>query len=154
ARPAALAAVAVERELADHEHLAAHLGQLQVHLALGVVEDPQAHHLVGQPTGLLGGVGLGHAQEDEQTAADLADHPLIDRHPGRAHPLEDGTHGVPAKNIYRWRLGGTPTPSRQRRSGYGAGTIPGRKEVIADGPGHGPSSCRWTAAGRIASFSA
>ena len=52
ARPVALAGIPVERELTDAEDLA--LAQRLVHLALGVGEDPQRPHLLGEPVRLLG----------------------------------------------------------------------------------------------------
>ena len=51
-RPAALADVPVQRELRHDEDLAPDVGERQVHLALVVLEHPQADHLLGQPLGL------------------------------------------------------------------------------------------------------
>jgi len=45
--PPPLAAISQQSELADHEHLAGHIGERQIHLALRVVENPQADDLVG-----------------------------------------------------------------------------------------------------------
>ena len=49
ARPPAAAAIAVERELAHHEHRPAHLGQRAIHLARFVFEYSQADDLLRQP---------------------------------------------------------------------------------------------------------
>ena len=53
ARPAALAAIAQQRELADDEHRAADFGQPAVHLAVVVVEDAQSDDLLGELPGVV-----------------------------------------------------------------------------------------------------
>ena len=45
ARPAAFAAIAQQRELAHHEQLAADVGQREIHLAVGVLEDRAGRRL-------------------------------------------------------------------------------------------------------------
>ena len=69
---AALAAVAVEGELADNQDLAADGVQTAVHLAVLVFKDPQAQGLLGQVTAFLLGVVGAHAQQDQKTGADGA----------------------------------------------------------------------------------
>ena len=62
----ALAAIAVERELADDQHRPPDLGQRAIHLALVSSKDPEAHDLVRQPAEFRVGIRLGHAQQHEQ----------------------------------------------------------------------------------------
>lgn len=92
AGPTALAAVAVQRELADNQHAAADLDDVTVHLAGFVLEDAQARQLVGEPFRLLGSVAMGDAQKDQQAAADLADDFAVDFDAGLGNSLQDGTH--------------------------------------------------------------
>ena len=73
ARAAALGRVAVERELADHEHRSADVDDRAVHHAVVVVEDPQAGDLVGEPIGDADRVGVGDADEHAQAGADRPD---------------------------------------------------------------------------------
>ena len=48
--------------------------------------------LVGEPAGLLGGVGVRDTQQDEQAGPDRADDFAVDRDAGPADALDDGPH--------------------------------------------------------------
>src|ERR1700710_23199 len=83
----ALASVAIEGELADAEDLP--LAQRLVHPALGVVEDPQRPHLVGEAGGLLLPVAHADPEQHQHPRSDLG-HPLaldVDRR--LADPLDE-----------------------------------------------------------------
>ena len=72
-RAATSAGVAVQRELADDQHLAAGVGDRSVHHAVVVVDHPQAPDLVGQLAGVRLGVVVGHADQHAQAGTDRAD---------------------------------------------------------------------------------
>ena len=93
-RPPPFAGIAQQRELADHEHRAAGVRQGQVHFSFGVVEDPQAHDLVGQLPRIVQRVVGGHAQQHQQSAADLAADFTANLDPR----FEDSLHACPHKN--------------------------------------------------------
>src|SRR3954454_16331673 len=69
-RAVALARIAVERELRDAEDLA--VAQWLVHPALRGGEDAQGADLVRELVGLLLGVRVRHAEQDEQPRTDPA----------------------------------------------------------------------------------
>ena len=91
ARAGALARVAVERELADDEHLA--VAERLVHLAVGVGEDAQRADLVGELVARRVVVVVGDAEQDEQAGADLADGRPVDADGGAGDPLDESAHG-------------------------------------------------------------
>ncbi len=63
-----------------------------VHSPLGVVEDPQRPHLVGEPVGVVRCVAAPHPEQDEHPRADLR-HPLaLDVDGGLADPLDERSH--------------------------------------------------------------
>jgi hypothetical protein len=72
ARTTTLRGVAVERELADDQHLTADVGDRAVHHPGVVVEDPQTQELVGQLVGERLGVVVGDPDEHAQSRADRA----------------------------------------------------------------------------------
>jgi hypothetical protein len=93
--PAAFAAVAEQRELADDEHRPADIDQRQVHLPIGIVENAKLHRLVGKLLGVGFHIALLHAEQHEQAAADLTDDLAVDGDAGPGDALEDGFHGRP-----------------------------------------------------------
>jgi len=67
----------------------------QVHLAVGILEDPQPGHLAGDPVEVLDGVPAAQPHEDQQAAAQGRDGPALDGDPGlggrdRAHDADIG----------------------------------------------------------------
>src|SRR5690606_29824118 len=94
ARAPAAARIAVQRELAHDQQAAPDLLESEVHLSLGIREEPEADDLVRHPVDLLLAVALGEADEEEEATADLARGPTVDRPPGTGdhrlyppHPL-------------------------------------------------------------------
>src|SRR5215218_4284533 len=71
ARARALLRISVERELADAEDLA--VAERLVHLAVGVVEDPEGPHLLGEAVRLGLGVVARDTEQHEHPGADLGD---------------------------------------------------------------------------------
>ena len=69
---AAVAAVAVEGELADHQNASAHVGKPLIHFIVFVAENAKPQHLFRELAAKGGGVVLGDAQENEKALADLA----------------------------------------------------------------------------------
>ena len=63
-----------------------------VHAALGVREDPQRAHLVGQPVGLRLAVVVRDAEQHEQARADRRDLGFIDADGGPRDPLDECAH--------------------------------------------------------------
>jgi hypothetical protein len=94
-RSPSLARVAVERELADDEHRARHVGHRPVHDSLVIGEDAQLPELAGQLLGVRGVVVVGDAHEHAQAGADAAHHLAVDRHGRAGHPLDESAHDYP-----------------------------------------------------------
>ena len=88
----ALRQVGAQRELRHHQELAADVLAREVRLALGVVEDPQAGDLLRERLELGLAVGRGHAEEDQEAAADRGVDGAVDGHRGVADALEKGSH--------------------------------------------------------------
>src|SRR5436190_8625529 len=97
-RAPAAPGVAVERELADDEGGAADRAEWRVHHPVGVVEDAEVPHLLGQLAGDGLGVVVRHADEHAQARADLADNIGTDAHTGLGHALHERPHHNAAVN--------------------------------------------------------
>lgn len=95
AGPVALARVPVEGELAHAEDLP--LPQRLVRPPLGVVEDAQRAHLVGEPVDLLDAVPPPHAEQHQHARPDLGDPLAPDLDRGLADPLDQRPH-VPLRS--------------------------------------------------------
>lgn len=68
----ALAGAGHEGELAHEENVGVgHLGDVEVHDALGVVEDAECYNLAAEVIDVVIGVGVLDAEEDEHAVADL-----------------------------------------------------------------------------------
>ena len=94
ARAAAPARVAVERELADDEHLAVGVGHGAVHHARVVVEDPQAPDACSASLRASASVSVWVTPTSAtRPGPDRADQLAADRHGGPRHPLHDRAHG-------------------------------------------------------------
>src|SRR3989338_3392338 len=93
-RAAALAAIAVQRELGNNEDLRADLGQRQVHFPVRILEYPYLRDLLRQINGILLGVALAYTDEDQHAAADPADHLPIDPDLRLTDPLHDDFHEI------------------------------------------------------------
>jgi len=89
-RTATLAAVAVQRELADDEHRSAGVGD-----RLLVAQQPEVADLAGRPGDLPLAVVVGDAEVDQQAGfVDRADDLAVDRDRRREHTLEHCPHAV------------------------------------------------------------
>ena len=88
----ALPAVGEERELADHEHLASHVGQAQIGLAALVLEHAHLANLLPEPFRLGLVVAVAHAQKDQVPAPDATDDVPFHAHAGFAHTLDNSSH--------------------------------------------------------------
>ena len=89
---AALAAVAVEGELADHQHLTAHGLQAQVHLVIFILENAQCQAFFGQAAAFGLGILGTDAQQDQKAPADLAHHLAVNGDGGGGNSGENCTH--------------------------------------------------------------
>ena len=69
-RPPAAAKCGEQGELRDHQELAAHPCQVEVHLASGILEDPQTGNLARRLRDDRGVVAAGHANERQKAGAD------------------------------------------------------------------------------------
>ena len=92
ARPVATPGVGVEGELRDGEHLAAHVGQAEVHEAGLVVEDAQPDRLGGELPRRLARVGGSDPDERQEARADGADDLAVDAHRRLLHALHEHAH--------------------------------------------------------------
>ena len=96
-RPAALAGVAVQGELADDEsRRRGQLGESPVHHPGLVIEDPQAPHLVGQAPGQGFVVTVGHAHQHAQPWTHGTEDLAARSHLGPRHPLHQRPHRYPS----------------------------------------------------------
>lgn len=84
--------VAVESELANYQNAAARVLNADIHLALGIGKDAQTRNFVREPTPLLRRVGDVYAEEDQQSAVDLADDHAIDRYQCPLNALNNRPH--------------------------------------------------------------
>src|SRR5881396_3833309 len=92
AGPPPLARVAVQGELRHHEQRPAYVGEGQVHLPLGVTEQPQTEHLVRHPGELVLGVGWGKASEDEKPRPNFPGYAPVNAHFRTRDPLQHDPH--------------------------------------------------------------
>ena len=90
---AALAAVAVERELRNDHDLAADLVEREVDLAVSVFKKTERAELVGKLDGLGLGIVVCDGEEDEKAPADGARFPLVNGDAGALNAHEDCFHG-------------------------------------------------------------
>src|SRR5262249_56049450 len=91
--PSSAAEIAIERELRDHEEIAALILNRQVHLSGFVFEDAQPQDFFCEVVRCGFVVGLGDAQQDQQAMSDLADSLAFHRHTTTSDPLNHGSHG-------------------------------------------------------------
>jgi len=88
----ALAGLGAEGEVRDEEHAAADLRDGEVHLAVGVGEDPEADEPVGGPAEVGLGIVAVDAREDQQAARDGAGLSACDDDRRVRDPLDDALH--------------------------------------------------------------
>src|SRR5437016_11873978 len=120
----ALAAVAVERELRDHEQRAAHLVERAREAARLVLEDAEPDDLPAERVGVALGIGVTDAEQHAEPVADGADERAVDRDARLADPLHDGSHGPRLKHDCRWNAKKRPIP---RVAGAGGPTLASRR---------------------------
>ena len=92
ARTPSFAAIAVQRELRNHQQRAACVENAAVHFAGLVGENPEAGDLAGKKIGVRGCVRFASAHQDQQPWADLSRNDAIHLNPGLGHSLNDGAH--------------------------------------------------------------
>ena len=150
ARAVALARVAVERELAHAEQLAAGVATDRFMLAVVVLEDPQREQLGSEPVGLARSVAAAHAEQHEQAAADARNLLAVDRDRRLADPLHQRAHAA-----YSARRGGgrrgrrvswaaSPArrpPARARRVGPHGARRAGGRRAARRVPCASPTAC-------------
>ena len=90
--PPALAGIAVESELGNHQYGAADLVQPQIHLPAGVAEEPEPGHFLGHPIYLCRRVAVGEPDQQAEASADGAGNPAIDRDRSFGDTLEYYPH--------------------------------------------------------------
>jgi hypothetical protein len=89
---AALAAVAVQGEIADQQDRPAHVLHAAVHLAGLVGEDTQIHNLVRHESGVVFAVTFADAQKDQQSLANLTHRLIVDFDLRLQHSLTYHSH--------------------------------------------------------------
>src|SRR5688572_27131748 len=92
--PAAAADVAVQRELADAEDLAANIGKAEVHTPFGILEDAQAGHLRRELPGHGGRVVGCYPDEHQESPRDVRDLTALGGNAGARDSLDDRAHGL------------------------------------------------------------
>jgi len=92
ARPAPFAAVAQQRELADHEHLSAHVNQGAIHFLFVVFEDAQARCLFSHVFCITLVVVLRNAKQHQHSRPNSTDHFVVHGHTCYADALHTSSH--------------------------------------------------------------
>src|SRR4051794_19773569 len=92
AGPVAPACVAVQRELADAQDLAADIGDRSVHPAVVVLEDPQREQLADDPVCFRLAVTTLHAEHHEQARPDRRHALAVNGHRRARHTLNECSH--------------------------------------------------------------
>jgi len=91
-RPVAFAAVGVQRELRDHEQLAAGVDNRAIHFALLVCENAQVRNLVAKRLRTLFVVLFADAQENAQARTDFSNDFVSHGYTSFADSLKDDAH--------------------------------------------------------------
>jgi len=91
-RPVAFAAVGVQRELRDHEQLAADVGYGPIHFSLIVCENTQVLNLVGKRLRVLFAVFFADAQKNAQARTDFPNDLVFHGYTSFADSLKDDAH--------------------------------------------------------------
>ena len=89
---AASAAIAVEGELAHHQHLAVDGVQTQIHFAVFILEYPQTQGLFCQVAAFLFRILGPYAQQDQKTFADRTDHLTVNGDGGGVYSCQYSAH--------------------------------------------------------------
>ncbi len=84
----AAAGIGGQRELRYQQHAAADLSDIQVHLAISVIEDTVSQQLGQQRIGFLFGIAALGAQQHQQTLGDLSNDLAIDPDAGLGDSLQ------------------------------------------------------------------
>src|SRR5262249_31375946 len=92
ARPAALATITQQSELAHDQDRAADLSECQIHFSIGVVKNAKLNRFVGKLMSISLRIILLHTQQHDQTAADLTDYLAINGDTGPRDALQNGSH--------------------------------------------------------------
>ena len=87
-RPSPLPRVPVQSELGDDEKGTAHVVDGQIHFARLVLKQAQAGRFVCQPVRFFGRIAVGHAQQDDVTAFNLAGDTAVYRDFGLGNSLQ------------------------------------------------------------------
>jgi hypothetical protein len=93
-RTSAFAAVTVQRELADEQNGAADIRQSQIHLPVGIFEDPESGDFARDPDDVFLRIVFGDSQQDEESSLNLSDDLPVNSHRRFCHSLNHGTHVV------------------------------------------------------------
>lgn len=86
--------VAEQSELRDCKDTASHVLHAAIHLAVVVFEDAESGDLLGQVRCVRVGILMRDSEQDEQTQADFATGPIVDRDFGSAYALDHRSHFV------------------------------------------------------------
>ena len=84
--------VRVEGELGDHQKASPHLLQVQIHLVVFILKDPQVADLLRQLVGGLLRIPGTHPQQHEKSLADLAPDLSVDGDGGMVNAGDDSAH--------------------------------------------------------------
>ena len=90
---AAAGGVGVEGELGDDQQRAAHLLQIEIHLAVLVLKDAELDHLGQHLIKVSLGVPLCHAEQNEQSVSTFTDTYAVHVHRRRTDSLNHSLHG-------------------------------------------------------------
>ena len=90
----ALAGVAVEGELADHQRRVPEVPGAEVEFIVFVLENAQARAFIGQLGHDVEGIGILHPQQDDKAGADGPRLAAVDPDRGGGYRLNDCTHGL------------------------------------------------------------
>jgi hypothetical protein len=92
ARPPTLPTIAEQRELANHQHPAADIGQRQIHLSGVIFKHAQTNDFLRQPANLGVAILMPDSQEHDEPAANPPCFGALHRDMSLTHSLHTRTH--------------------------------------------------------------
>src|SRR5690606_4258790 len=104
ARPQAARSIGRERELRHEQQAAARVTNRQIHASGGIGENAVTDQPLREPLGFVCAVGLLHADEHEQSRADLADDLALDRDARLRDSLDETDHSFPLEWLNPWTI--------------------------------------------------
>ena len=117
--PASAPDVAVQGELRDGKNCSPGLGDIEVHLAIGIFKNPQRADLLGQVFGIGFRVGGCNPEQHQKSVANVSDGLVLHDYAGAADALHDGSHAMSITTKSNERHADEPEAAISRPAGCG-----------------------------------